>query len=237
MENKYTTDDYIVAFRRLNIAPHQMRMLQVHYYASDRTLTATQMSKAMGYRNFNASNLHYGKLARLVGENLGWNPMPETTLFVLAEFEKPGREWLWLMRPQVAQAMERLEWTDSSHAIIPEEIDAPSHFYEGSVRTISVNAHERSVAAREKCILHYGCICSVCGIILANVYGEIAQGHIHVHHLQQLADINAEDQVDPIQDLRPVCPNCHAMIHLKTPPYTIDEIMVLMEEQKIKTQC
>ena len=27
-----------------------------------------------------------------------------------------------------------------------------------------------------------------------------------------------------IEDLRPVCPNCHAMIHRKNPPFTIEEI-------------
>jgi len=30
--------------------------------------------------------------------------------------------------------------------------------------------------------------------------------------------------VDPATDLRPVCPNCHEMLHKKDPPYTIEEL-------------
>ncbi len=235
MNKKVTTDEYIAAFRRLNMAPHHVRMLQAHYYAKDHKLTATQMAKAMGYKNFNASNLHYGKLGRLVGEIIGW--VPETTLYVLVEFEKPGYEWVWILRPEVAQAIENLRWTDGNQTMIPEEITETTRLYEGTVRSISVNAYERSAVAREKCILNFGSKCSVCDTILADVYGEIAQGHIHVHHLRQLSDINSEYQVDPIQDLRPVCPNCHAIIHMSNPPYTIEQVKAFIEERKNKEPC
>jgi hypothetical protein len=45
-----------------------------------------------------------------------------------------------------------------------------------------------------------------------------------VHHLKPLSEIKANYEVDPILDLRPVCPNCHAMIHTHEPPYTIEEL-------------
>ena len=232
---KFTVADYVSAFRSINILPHYLKMLQVHYYAPDHTVTASQMSKAMGYKNFNASNLHYGKLGRLVGKIIGW--VPKTTLYVLVEFEKPGREWLWHLRPEVIQAIERLGWNEDNQTSLPEEVTEPTRHYEGAVRSISVNAYERSAATREKCILHYGCKCSVCDMIMADVYGEIAQGHIHVHHLRQLSEINMEYQVDPIQDLRPVCPNCHAIIHLSNPSMTIEEIKSLVEDLIKATKC
>ncbi|NLO69847.1 MAG: HNH endonuclease, partial [Porphyromonadaceae bacterium] len=53
---------------------------------------------------------------------------------------------------------------------------------------------------------------------------------IHVHHLRQVATIGKEYEVNPVKDLRPVCPNCHAMIHRRSEPYTIEEI-----KEKIKT--
>lgn len=59
----------------------------------------------------------------------------------------------------------------------------------------------------------------------------MAQGLIHVHHLRQLADVNAKYQVDPIQDLRPVCPTCHAVIHSQTPPFTIEEISAMIAKR------
>jgi 5-methylcytosine-specific restriction protein A len=241
MKSKYTADEYLEAFRRLSIAPHHIKMLQAHYYSANRTMTATQMATAMGYRNHNAANLHYGKLGKLVGKQLGWNPTTEEAqgadaVYILAEFRKPGRYWLWVMRREVAQAIKKLGWTDGNQTTIPEEITDPARLYEGAIRSISVNAYERSAVAREKCILHYGCKCSVCDIILADVYGEIAQGHIHVHHLRQLSEINTKYQVDPIQDLRPVCPNCHAIVHMSNPPYTIEQVKAFIEEQK-KRQC
>jgi hypothetical protein len=36
-----------------------------------------------------------------------------------------------------------------------------------------------------------------------------------------------EYEVDPVKDLRPVCPNCHAMIHRRSPPLSIEEIIRL----------
>jgi len=36
-----------------------------------------------------------------------------------------------------------------------------------------------------------------------------------VHHLVPISKIGKKYRVDPIKDLRPVCPNCHAVIHLK----------------------
>lgn len=209
-----------------------MRMLQAHYHAPDRTLTATQMAKALGYPKYSAANLHYGKLARLVGEQIGWHPLPDEAIFVLVTFEKPHREWRWIMRPSVAQALEQLGWVNGERPVIPEEVEKTTPLYEGSVRSITVNAYERSSVAREKCILHYGCRCAACGMMLAETYGDAAQGLIHVHHLRQLADISAKYSVDPIADLRPVCPTCHAVIHSRNPPFTIEEVTAMIEAQK-----
>ena len=226
---EYKADDYILAIGKLALAPHHMRMLQAHYHAPDRTLTATQMCKILGYPKHHAANLHYGKLGRLIGERLAWEPLPEQTVFVLVTFDKPGREWYWVMRPPVAEALERLGWVQDEFAQMPEEVWITTPLYEGAVRKIAVNTYERSTAARETCILHYGCRCAVCGLLLAEQYGEAAQGLIHIHHLRQLADINAEYCVDPIEDLRPVCPTCHAVIHSRRPPYTPEEVATMIE--------
>lgn len=46
-------------------------------------------------------------------------------------------------------------------------------------------------------------------------YGKLGKHFIHVHHIIPLKDINEEYIVNPIKDLIPVCPNCHAMLHTK----------------------
>jgi 5-methylcytosine-specific restriction enzyme A len=233
-EPEYKTDDYIRAFNKITVAPHHMRMLQAHYHQTNHDITATQMSKALGYPTYAVANLHYGKLGRLVAEQLEWSPLPEQTIFVLVTFNKPEREWHWIMRPQVAEALERIGWVETDYSQMPEEVETTTPFYEGAVRKIAVNAFERSSAAREKCILHYGCRCAACGLVLAEKYGEVAQGLIHIHHLRQLSDINAEYCVNPIEDLCPVCPTCHAVIHSRKPAYTIEEVVTMIETKKKK---
>ncbi|MGB7895012.1 MAG: HNH endonuclease [Microcoleus sp.] len=77
---------------------------------------------------------------------------------------------------------------------------------------------------------HYGLNCYVCKFNFEEVFGEIGKGFIHVHHIIPLAEINQEYEVNPIQDLCPLCPNCHAMIHRKYPPFTIEEIKYLLSK-------
>lgn len=236
-ESEYDVDAYVAAFRQLQLAPHQLRMLQAQYHAPDRTLTATQMAKALGYTTYAAANLHYGKLGRLVGEQIGWKPLPEQSVFVLITFEKPGSEWHWIMRPAVVRALEQLGWVYDENMTFPEEVSATAPLYEGSLKRIAVNVYERNSAAREKCILHHGCRCAACGLVLADKYGESTRGLIHVHHVRQLSEVNAEYQVDPVQDLLPVCPTCHAVIHSRPTPFSVEEVAAMIEGAKRKAHC
>lgn len=120
--------------------------------------------------------------------------------------------------PKPAAALERI-WSaflaanGRSPVSLAEEISDPSLYFEGATRKISVNSYERSAEARQLCIEHHGCCCAVCGFDFEKVFGELGHGFIHVHHLKPLSEIRAEYRIDPIEDLRPVCPNCHAIIH------------------------
>jgi predicted HNH restriction endonuclease len=108
--------------------------------------------------------------------------------------------------------------------VYPDELDKSETLFEGIKKTVLVNSYERNQVARNKCIKYYGLQCVVCGFDFEKVYGDIGKGFIHVHHLTQLSDIGQGYEVNSINDLRPVCPNCHAMLHKKNPPYTIDEL-------------
>lgn len=106
----------------------------------------------------------------------------------------------------------------------PGELTDASTYMEGAKRQVVVNAYERDPAARQKCIAHYGPTCVVCGFDFHAAFGHEAEGFIHVHHLIPLAQIGTEYIVDPVSDLRPVCPNCHAVIHLGGVTRTIDDV-------------
>lgn len=105
-----------------------------------------------------------------------------------------------------------------------EEIPNDQQFEEGAAVQVLINRYERDPAAREECIRHYGAGCVACGLTLADRYGPEVNGLIHVHHLNPLASVGRTVAIDPVRDLRPVCPNCHAVIHSANPPRTIDQV-------------
>jgi 5-methylcytosine-specific restriction protein A len=75
---------------------------------------------------------------------------------------------------------------------------------------------------------HYGPQCAACDMDFGITYGKEGKGLIHVHHLVPVAKIKRQYKIDPITDLRPVCPNCHAIVHRQEPPYTIAEVRRMM---------
>jgi len=138
--------------------------------------------------------------------------------WIAAEYEESSGQFV-LLRGDSSRTLS---------AYLPEEIPPGTPLREGSARPILVNAYERSSAARKQCLDHYGAECSVCGTDFGKVYGPIAAGYMHVHHVTPLSAIGVAYEVDPIADLRPVCPNCHAVIHLGGECRSIEEVVSLL---------
>jgi hypothetical protein len=118
---------------------------------------------------------------------------------------------------------------ETGFIFMPIEVEEGRTYLEGTTVRVTVNAFERSRAARSACLELHGKRCSVCGLLLAERYGEIAADLIHVHHLRPLRDIGTSYRVDPFKDLCPVCPNCHAVIHLREPPLLLEEARMLLK--------
>lgn len=118
--------------------------------------------------------------------------------------------------------------SEISDWIPQEEIPAGTPILEGAARLVQVNAYERSSWARKRCLSHYGMKCMVCGFNFEATYGPTAKDYIQVHHLVPLAAIAKEYAIDPVRDLRPVCANCHAVIHLRTPPFSIEDVAAML---------
>lgn len=108
-------EEYERAFLAIEgrITPAQMAMLQTHYHAPGRVITATNLAHAVGYEIYQAANLHYGLLAQMVREELG-RPDSGTELDVLVSFVWPhtqsNAQFLFVMRDEVARALEALGW-------------------------------------------------------------------------------------------------------------------------------
>ena len=112
------------------------------------------------------------------------------------------------------------------------EIKDSEKIVEGAKKQIIVNAYERNSEARKKCIDYYGSKCIICGFDAGEVYGEEFVGKIHVHHIKPLSEIKDEYVVDPINDLIPVCPNCHMILHSKDEVYTPDQIKIILNRKR-----
>lgn len=242
----FTTEDYKTALQTLanrgKLSSTRLKMLRLQYAATDRTLIEPELTALMGWSG-RAGNAHYGTLGKALGANLTDRPATEISegwSYLSSGVWKPsdspiwtGDRFHWTMRPVLAQALERLGLIEAlpDEQSQPEFGEVPPQTYsEGAVRQVTVNAYERSQAARLACTDYHGTFCQVCDSDLVEFYGPVAQGFIHVHHIRPLSEIGASYIVDPITDLVPVCPNCHAMLHRTDPPLTVDELRELIQE-------
>ncbi|MGN6520033.1 MAG: type II toxin-antitoxin system PemK/MazF family toxin [Dokdonella sp.] len=118
---------------------------------------------------------------------------------------------------------------ESEHS---DSVEGGAARMEGALARVLSSRYERDRTARLMCVSHYGAACVVCGFSFEETYGELGVDFIHVHHLVPLSDIGHEYQVDPIRDLRPVCPNCHAMLHRGQETLSMDDLRALLTRPK-----
>ena len=115
---------------------------------------------------------------------------------------------------------------------LADGMEFPHPLVEGAKYRITVNAYKRDPRARPLCIDEYGPMCIICGFSFGAVYGSVGEGFIHVHHVRPLSEISGEYEVDPVADFRPVCPNCHAVLHRRTPGFSIEEVRAILNHEK-----
>lgn len=126
-----------------------------------------------------------------------------------------------------------LSTPSSDEGVFPEEVpEAVAQYREGAVTQVTVNKYERSATARKTCLEAHGYACAVCEFDFGAAYGAIGHGFIHVHHLIELSSIGETYEIDPVEHLRPVCPNCHAMLHRRMPALSIDELRVMLTQAR-----
>jgi 5-methylcytosine-specific restriction protein A len=181
-----------------------------------------ERAASMGERIVNKLKISAPK--RTDGSSMWWN--------VPFDGEPEGRGFSWKLRPELQAAMLEIYGEEELAPEIPsaEEVDVDSQedFYEGAIKQVYVNRYERNRGARDKCVEHYGSKCIICGFDFEEKYGEAGKDVIHVHHLTPLSQLREKRKVDPIDDLRPVCANCHMIIHKGNPLYSIEEVKAMI---------
>ena len=207
-------------------------VLRLVYESVNHEMHASDIAPHLNYKGHSPLNLQIPPFSKRVVKKTGVRPpmnddgAPRWWHVPFLGCDKDNGTCSWIMRPELVAAYERVFGQSDSELVYPGEMTAQDSavLSEGAVSKIYVNHYERDKQARTKCIEHYGCRCAVCGFDFAKVYGPIGQDKIHVHHLVPLSTIRKEYKIDPVQDLRPVCPNCHLIIHCKSDPFTIDEV-------------
>ena len=105
---------------------------------------------------------------------------------------------------------------------------------EGASVTVQVNRYERDPRNRAAALSIHGYACKGCGLVMSDLYGDIATGFIEVHHIKPVSVMGDNYLIDPVKDLLPLCPNCHSIVHRRKPPYTLNELKEILAKERDK---
>lgn len=193
----------------------EREMLVCHYNAPGFIITARQMSALMGWGGQRA-NIAYGALGNRLAGELGWVPKERAGregfhVAALILGQRSEGEFEWIMRPQVAQALELLRWPELARASPTARIGdsvTEHHRYTWQRRL------ERDSRAARFAKAHHGHKCQACEMSFAQEYGDIGHEFIEAHHLVPVAEIEPEsERVYGPEEFAVLCSNCHRMIH------------------------
>ena len=136
---------------------------------------------------------------------------------------------VWVISDEDRPEEEVEDLSESDEDRPKEEVEDLSEFPEGAKKRITVNRYERDRRNRKAAIAFHGTACLACNVRMAERYGEIADDFIHIHHTKSLST-GDEYTPDVKTDLIPLCPNCHAVVHLVNPPMTLEELRLRLAE-------
>lgn len=112
---------------------------------------------------------------------------------------------------------------------IEEDTETEAIQTEGTATEIRSIRYERNPINRQLCLHRKGYNCAVCGMNFYDVYGEIGYHFIEVHHTTPVSIMGDNYHFDVDRDLVPLCPNCHAMVHRRNPPYSVEEMKKIIK--------
>lgn len=201
-----------------NVTAFERDVLLVHWAAPDHCARTPVIGEALG-QPMSAINSACGRIGRKVVEAFGVAlPRKAQISHAVSWFQRHEDGYYYAtMLGRLADALSELGWgKEAAQRFGPfwgAQAAKNPDYWEGRAREAAIVQRARNGRARDECIAHYGCACYVCGFDFKRVYGERGNGFIEVHHLELVSGVEAEHLVDPVQDLRPVCANCHRMLH------------------------
>ena len=101
---------------------------------------------------------------------------------------------------------------------------------EGELRIRTQEYRTRSRYLRDAAIEHYSVnghiVCQSCEFEFAAAYPGVGDGYIQIHHLKPVSYMKGEeiDMAHALNNVCPLCANCHQMVHRNTPPLSIADL-------------
>jgi hypothetical protein len=145
----------------------------------------------------------------------------------LATCSKP----LWVISGLCWGGMENPERPES------DPIDPEKHYFpEGALkrklhygreRNGTVISRAKALALKSDPYLH----CDVCGFSFVKHYGSLGAGFIEAHHTTPVSELKSGGKTS-VDDLAMLCSNCHCMVHRGDKTLTIEELKLLMQQQR-----
>ena len=215
------------------------RVLELVYKSTNHEACGSDIASELGMSHHGPLNLQVSRFSKRVVRKTGINPpigshgKTRWWHIPFLGYEKAGH-FPWIMRQELVMAFEKVYDVPEREIVFLDEVPSENaaELVEGMLKQVSVNRYERNRRARNICIAHYGTKCLICGFDFEKTYGPVGKNKIHVHHITPLSKIGRDYVVDPIGDLKPVCPNCHTIIHSKSDPFTIDEVRAILKGQR-----
>lgn len=212
------------AIARKGLPPSWKNLLRSHYAAPRHTTSMNLLARAVGYRNYSAANLNYGRLSARIGKLVGLPPRANyVNLYAVATWNQwepdEAGHFTFTMRPQLASALKQLRWIRGAHP--PADNGDPVSFVEGKSRQRLVRHLHREKRLRDLKLREalegsldgrLSCEVPGCGFDFEAAYGALGHGYAEVHHLVPLSGRPGVRRTST-SDLAVVCANCHAMIH------------------------
>jgi 5-methylcytosine-specific restriction protein A len=113
-----------------------------------------------------------------------------------------------------------------------EDVETDPSAFEGKTVEAISQRYERKPVNREICLSVRGRRCYCCNMDFGELYGPSADGYIEVHHITPASDMGSGYQINPVTELVPICSNCHSVVHLATPPRSVEEVKALYDKKQ-----
>jgi len=127
----------------------------------------------------------------------------------------------------------RRSWSRSTAAAASAGV-LPGSLPQPAVRWSLTSRWEHDADAARVCFAHHGPACSACGFDPEAVFGPDGAGVLQVHHVVPSGLLTESYELDPVTDLVPLCPTCHAVAHRGFPdPYTPAELRRLLASRRV----